>query len=75
MPRPIRPLLVAPLIPLLGIVGVFGVDQLHGTSYLTEFVIVWCILLAVLFRYVLARALAARRLRRPGPGETATSRR
>ena len=49
MPRRSRPLLIAPLIPLLGIVGIYGLDQLHGSRFLSAFVVVWCILLAGLF--------------------------
>lgn len=59
-----KPLLIAPLIPFLGILGIFGIDQLHGTRYLSAFVIVWCMLLAALFTYVLSRALEARRVRK-----------
>ena len=65
MPRRSRPFLIAPLIPLLGVVGIFGIDQLHGTRYLNMFVIIWCLLLAGLFAYVLTRALDTRRRRRP----------
>ena len=57
-----RPFLIAPLIPLLGIVGIFGVQQMHGTRYLSAFVVVWCIVLAALFTYVLSQALEARRI-------------
>ena len=56
-----RPLFVAPLIPLLGILGIFGAQQLHGTRYLSAFVVVWCMVLAALFTYVLSQALEARR--------------
>lgn len=56
-----RPFLVAPFIPFLGIVGIFGVEQLHGTRYLSAFVVIWCLAFAGLFSYVLERALAARR--------------
>jgi hypothetical protein len=59
-----RPMLIAPLIPLLGIVGIFGIDQFHGTRFLSAFVTVWCVLLAGLFSYVLVRVLDARRARR-----------
>ncbi len=63
MPRRSKPFLIAPLIPLLGIIGIMGIEQLHGTRYLSAFVVVWCILLGGLFAYVLTRALEARRLR------------
>lgn len=69
MPRRSRPLLIAPLIPLLGIVGIFGVDQFHGTRFLSAFVVVWCVLFAALFAHVLTRALEARRARRQRPGD------
>ncbi len=59
-----RPFLIAPLIPFVGIVGIFGVEQLHGTRYLSAFVVVWCLAFAALFSYVLERALEARRLRK-----------
>ena len=59
-----KPLLIAPLIPLLGIVGIMGIEQLHGTRYLSAFVVVWCILLAGVFAYVLMRVIEAWRLRR-----------
>ena len=59
-----RPLLIAPLIPFLGIVGFFGVEQLHGTRYLSAFVVVWCMLLAALFTYVFSRALEAWRIKK-----------
>lgn len=61
MPRRSRPLLIAPVIPLLGIVGIYGLDQLHGTRYLSVFVIVWCVLLAGLFAFVLTKALDSRK--------------
>lgn len=61
-----KPFLIAPSIPFLGIVGIFGVDGLHGTRYLSAFVVVWCMLLAALFAYVLDRALEARRVRKGG---------
>ncbi len=64
MPRRSRPLLIAPLIPLLGIVGIYGLDQLHGTRYLTAFIIIWCVLLAGLFAYVLTKMLEARKSRK-----------
>ncbi len=57
-------MLVAPLIPFLGILGIFGIDQFHGTRYLSAFVMVWCILISGLFAYVLVRVLEARRARR-----------
>lgn len=63
MPRRSRPLLIAPLIPLLGVVGIFGLEELHGTRYLTAFVVVWCMALAALFTYVLNKALEARKRR------------
>jgi prepilin signal peptidase PulO-like enzyme (type II secretory pathway) len=56
-------LMIAPLIPLLGIVGFIGVDQLHRTRYLVPFVVVWCLLFAALFIYVVSRTLEARRIR------------
>lgn len=55
--------MIAPLIPLLGIIGIFGLERLHGTRYLPAFVIVWCMLLAALFAYVLNKTLEARRHR------------
>lgn len=63
MPRRSKALVVAPLIPLLGIIGFFGVDRLQHTRFLVPFVVVWCLLFAVLFIYIAARALEARRLR------------
>ena len=63
MPRS-RPMLIAPMIPFLGIIGIFGLEQLHGTRYLSAFVIIWCLVFAALFSYVLARTLAARRIRK-----------
>ena len=63
MPRRSKPLMIAPLIPLLGMAGIFGAEQLHGTRWLAAFVIVWCMLLAALFAYVLSKALEARRHR------------
>ncbi len=64
MPRRSRPFLIAPLIPLLGIVGIFGVEQFHGTRWLNAFVIIWCVLFAGLFAYIVTRALEARGARR-----------
>jgi prepilin signal peptidase PulO-like enzyme (type II secretory pathway) len=63
MPRRSRPLVIAPLIPLLGIIGFLGADQLQHTRYLAPFVVVWCLLFAVLFIYIAARTLEARRVR------------
>jgi hypothetical protein len=56
-------LMIAPMIPLLGIVGFIGVDQLHHTHYLVPFVVVWCMLFAALFIYIVSRTLEARRIR------------
>ena len=63
MPRRIKPLMIAPLIPLLAIIGIFGVEQLHGSRFLTAFVVIWCAALAGLFAYALEKALEARRSR------------
>jgi hypothetical protein len=63
MPRRSKPLTIAPLIPLLGLAGIFGIDRLHGTPYLVPFVIIWSLLLAALFAYVLNRMMEARRAR------------
>ncbi len=59
-----RPMFVAPLIPFIGIVGIFGVEQFHGTRYLNAFVVIWCLVLAALFTYVLQRVLEAKRARK-----------
>lgn len=63
MPHRSQPLRIAPVIPLLGIAGILGIDQLHGTSWLVPFVIVWGLLLAALFMYVLRKTMEARRAR------------
>lgn len=57
-------MLIAPMIPFLAILGIFGIDQFHGTRFLSAFVMIWCVLLAGLFSYVLVRVLEARRARR-----------
>lgn len=58
-----RPFLIAPLIPLWAILAFFGVEQLHGTRYLSVFVVLMLVLLATLFTYVASQALQARRSR------------
>lgn len=63
MPRRSKPLRVAPAIPLLGAVGLLGVNELHGTRWLTPFVVVWCLLLVALFVYVFNRMMEAKRAR------------
>jgi hypothetical protein len=63
MRRRSKALVVAPLIPLLGLVGFIGVDKLQHTRYLVPFVVLWCMLFAVLFIYIAVRTLEARRVR------------
>ncbi len=58
-----KPLLVAPLIPFLALAGIFGIERLHGSRHFSAFVMVWCVLFAGLFAYVLQQALEARRRR------------
>ena len=60
-----RPFMIAPLIPFWGVIGIFGIEQLHGTRYLTAFVVVMILLLCTLFTYVLQRTIEAKRTR-PG---------
>ena len=59
-----KPLLIAPLIPLWAVLGFFAVSSLQGGPYLLVFLILWGLLLAVLFGYVLRQVLAARRSQR-----------
>lgn len=63
MPRRSKALVIAPLIPILATIGLFGVNRFQHTRYLAAFVVVWCVLFAALFIYIVMRTLEARRMR------------